>query len=72
MNNNSENTDSDNIYYSPENTDSESDTETKNTTKLITCYCNKNIMKCFIFCFNNETNQFESIDCNKFKQKDNI
>ena len=68
MNNSSTNTDSDDIYYSPDNTDLELVSETINTDTNFTCYCNKNNMICFILCFNNETNQFESIDCNKFRQ----
>ena len=75
MNNNPTNTDSDNIYYSPTNTDSDSEQDIINLKpeqdiinkdSLFTCYCNKNNMNCFILCFNNETNQFESINCNIF------
>lgn len=66
MNNSPTNTDSDNIYYSPTNTDSDSEQDIINKDFEFTCYCNKNNINCFIFCFNNETNQFESIDCNTF------
>lgn len=56
---------SDTIYYSPNNSDNESDSPL--IIKKIDCYCLNKKDSCLIFCFNAETNQFESMDCKKFK-----
>lgn len=53
---------SDNIYYSPTNSDDE-----LLPLLIIDCNCCNTNNSCFIFCFNTNTNQFESIDCKKFK-----
>ena len=55
---------SETIYYSPNNSDNESDSP---LIKNIDCYCLNKKDSCLIFCFNAETNQFESMDCKKFK-----
>lgn len=54
---------SDNEYYSLEE---EEYSSIDNDINIIDCYCNNNNI-CLIFCFNHETNQFESINCKQFK-----
>ena len=65
-------TSSDTEYYSSEennnkinvNIDILSDTEyysSEESNNIMDCSCNNN--GCLIFCFNKNTNQFESIDC---------
>ena len=59
--------DSDNIYYSPTNIESNSEVVITKINNLFTCYCNENNSSCLILCFNQETEQFENINCNEFK-----
>ena len=56
------NSSSENLYYSPTNTDSD------NEYPIIDCNCNKPDKSCLIFCFNMNTNQFECIDCKIFRE----
>lgn len=56
---------SDSIYYSPNNSDNEIDLPLFN----IDCHCINKKDSCLIFCFNAETNQFESMDCKIFNKQ---
>ena len=81
---------SDSLYYSPNNSESDSpnltdpidnsiglsiepliehwiESSTLSSTKpLIKCNCINSNESCLIFCYNQNTNEFESIDCKKF------
>lgn len=58
------------IYYSPEEDDSDIVNKENIVIKynfVCNCDCNKQDMYCFILCFNANTDQFESINCQIFK-----
>ena len=77
---------SDNLYYSPNNSESDSPNLTdpidnsiglsiepliksfigSSIKPLIKCNCINSNESCLIFCYNQNTNEFESIDCKKF------
>jgi hypothetical protein len=72
MNNKTSSSDSINQYYSPNNTDSDSDNQNYSHVSpkyhFFSCHCKENDTSCLILCFNHETNQFESIDCMEFRK----
>jgi len=65
------NSSSEDLYYSPTDTDSPPcmDIESPKQKNIIDCNCIKFDDRCFILCFNINTNQFESMDCKIFKSQ---
>ena len=62
---------SDSIYYSPNNSENESESPLF-IDDIIDCNCLNKKDSCLIFCFNAETNQFESINCKIFKSRETL
>ena len=73
---NENNSSSEDLYYSPTNLDSPTyfsenysiNCESPKQQNIIDCNCINSKDNCLIFCFNMDTNQFESIDCKIFNK----